>query len=103
MDKTVLLERQDKYYQDVGKWFLSQLKKWSKKHNTHLKDYGILEIWTIGSDNVYEPYSNCVNGKLEEQFKEALEDYEELIEDLNDLGIKCWQGLEYSDKAKFIH
>ena len=38
-----------------------------------------------------------------EQFKDALKDYEKLVDDLDELGTRCWQGLEYSDDRKFLH
>jgi hypothetical protein len=103
MTKKLLLKNREDYYNKVNKWFVSELAKWSKKHNTYLQNYSILKIWTIGSDDVYEPYSNWKDEKLEEQFKEALKDYQQLVEDLVELGVTGWQGLEYSENAKFLH
>lgn len=103
MTKKILLKSQKEYYNKVNKWFVEELAKWSSKHNTYLQDYCILKIWSIGSDDVYEPYSNWANKELEKKFKDALKDYQQLIEDLNELGITCWQGLEYSENAKFLH
>jgi len=103
MNKQELLDTQEKYYDSVNKWFVSELEKWSKKHNTYLEHYGILRMWKIGSEDVYEPYSNWVDEELVPLFEEALKDYHELIDDLGELGVTSWQGLEYSEDKKFLH
>jgi len=103
MTKDDLLKQQTEYYDNVNKWFVNELSKWSKKHNMHLQDYAITRMWVIGSDITYEPYSHYQDDEEVNQFEDALSDYEKLIEDLKDLGVYCWQGLEYSDEAKFLH
>jgi len=104
MKKSELLKRQTQYFEDVNKWFIDELAKWSKKHNMHMQDYTILKIWVIGADDVYEPYSRLGGDEdMVKQFNDALKHYEKLVDDLDELGIRCWQGLEYSEDRKFLH
>jgi hypothetical protein len=103
MTKRQLLKRQEDYYKKVNEWFVSQLAKWSKKHNMHLADYGILRMWVIGTDDIHEPNQHWRDKERDEDFEDALDDYYQLIEDLSELGIDSWQGLEYSDEAQFLH
>ncbi len=102
-NKEELLKAQDEYYENVNKWFIEELGKWSKKHNMYVEDYVIARFWVIGSEETHEPYSHHRDKDLDEQFEEAFKDYQQLIEDLHELGITCWQGLEYSEEHKFLH
>jgi hypothetical protein len=104
MTKDKLLKMQSNYYDKVSDWFIVELSKWSKKHNMYLMDYGILKFFPIDSteDVVYEPYAHWNTPELNEEYLDALIDYEKLIDDLNKLGIQWFNGVEYSDRYKFI-
>jgi hypothetical protein len=105
MTKNQLLKRQEDYYKKVNEWFVSQLAKWSKKHNAYVQDYSILRMWFIDAEEeeYYEPYSRYRNEELDEKYEDALKDYQALVDDLVELGVSSWQGLEYSDEAQFLH
>ena len=103
MSKEELLKTKEAYYEEVHKWFLVELGKWSKKHTMHVSDYTILRMWEIGSDNVYEPYSLHCDEKEDAQFANALKDYERLVKDVSELGVTYWQGMEYSKDIILFH
>jgi len=102
MTKEKLLNEQKTYFDKVEKWFLSELAKWSKKHSIHISYYFVLKMWRIGSEVVYSPYALYEDEMLKIEFKDALKELETLFDDLSELGIDKWQGLEYTDQHKFI-
>lgn len=102
MTKKDLEKQQTQFYKNVVTWFLGEMAKWSKQHNTYIQDFGITRIYFIGGEDSYEPYGLHNDEELGVKLQGAIKHLESLLEDLADFDFR-YQTLVFDDETQTIY